>query len=219
MKAIENKHGDLNLKKENSVRQVYDQHTGNTLSERSFRDSEGTLSKNECINLIESDDNMDELFGITEYKDDLIRFHIFDDLYNHQLIEKGIDHKIEFIEEIVGPVEQTFIRTLIKASRTKDGRVIKDISFPATKKLINALTKDVCCDFDKNALEQYKIILRVCLKQELNKHIFKIPYGRPSKNHIHFTESIEDKLNTNRKFNEYLKDRIKFGLNYKDIAF
>ena len=80
------------------------------------------------------------------------------------------------------------------------------------------LTKDVGGDFDKNALEQYKIILRVCLKLELDKHIFQIPYGRPSKNHIYFSESIEHKLNTTRKFNEYLKDRIKFGLGYQDIA-
>ena len=35
------------------------------------------------MNLIESDDNMDELFGITEYKNDIIRFHIFDDLSKH----------------------------------------------------------------------------------------------------------------------------------------
>ena len=55
---------------------------------------------------------MDELFGITMYQDDIIRFHIFSDLYKHKFIEKGIDQKIEFIEEID--------RTLIKASRTKD---------------------------------------------------------------------------------------------------
>ena len=35
---------------------------------------------------------------------------------------------------------------------------------------------------------------------------------------IHFTESIEDKFNTTRKFNEYFKDRIKFELGYKNIA-
>ena len=44
---------------------------------------------------------------------------------------------------------------MIKASRTKDGKVIKDISFPATRELMIALTKDVNGDFDKNALEQY----------------------------------------------------------------
>ena len=53
---------------------------------------------------------------------------------------------------------------------------------------------------------------------ELDKHIVKIPYGRPSKIHIHFTESIAHKLNTTKKFNEYLKDRIKFGLGYNNIA-
>ena len=67
------------------------------MSERLFRDPEGTLSKNECINLIESDDNMDELFGITEYENDIICFHIFEDLFKQKIIEKGIDHKIEFI--------------------------------------------------------------------------------------------------------------------------
>ena len=53
---------------------------------------------------------------MTKYKNDIIRFNIFKNLYKHKLIEKGIDHKIEFIEEIDGPVNQTFIRTLIKAS-------------------------------------------------------------------------------------------------------
>ena len=37
---------------------------------------------------------MDEIFVITEYKDNIIRFHIFEDLYNYKLIERGIDHKI-----------------------------------------------------------------------------------------------------------------------------
>ena len=68
-----------------------------------------TLSKNECIDLINSDDNMDELFGITEYKDDKIRIHIFDDLQRFNLIENGTDHNIELIE-----VENKII---IKASR------------------------------------------------------------------------------------------------------
>ena len=58
-----------------------------------------TLSKNECMDLINSDDNMDELFGIAEYKDHKIRFHIFDDLQRFNLIENGSDHNIEFIEE------------------------------------------------------------------------------------------------------------------------
>ena len=49
-------------------------------------------------------------------------------------------------------MEETFIWTLIKASRTQDGTVIKDISFPATRELMSALTKDVGIDYDKNAL-------------------------------------------------------------------
>ena len=72
-------------------------------------------------------------------------------------------------------MNKTSIRNLIKASRTKDGIVIKDISFTATRKLIYALTNDVGNAFDKIALEQYKIIFRVCLKPVLDKHIFKIP--------------------------------------------
>ena len=144
------------------------------------------------------------------YNNDIIRFHIFENLYNHKLIEKGIDHKIEFIEKID--------RALIKASRTKDKIVIKDISFPATKELMIALTKDIGIDFDKNALEQYRLILGVFLKPELDEHIFKIPKGRPSNNHINFINSIEEKLNTIRKFNEFLKDMIKIRLGNKDIA-
>ena len=58
------------------------------------------------MDLINSDVNQDqrsefpinELFGITEYKDNKIRFHIFDDL-RFNLIENGSDHNIEFIEE------------------------------------------------------------------------------------------------------------------------
>ena len=42
---------------------------------------------------------MDELFGITKYKDNTIRFHIFDDLQRFNLIENGSDQNIEFIEE------------------------------------------------------------------------------------------------------------------------
>ena len=75
---------------------------------------------------------------------------------------------------------------MIKASSTKDGRVIKDISFPATRELMIALTKDIGGDFDKNALDQYKGIYDVCLKPDLNKHIFKQFKGSPSKNHRNF---------------------------------
>ena len=41
---------------------------------------------------------MDELFGLTKYKDDIISFHIFEDVYKHKLIDKGIDHIIKFIK-------------------------------------------------------------------------------------------------------------------------
>ena len=57
-----------------------------------------TFSKNECMDLINTDDIMDELFAITEYKDNKIRFHIFDDLQRFNLIEYHNDHNIEFIE-------------------------------------------------------------------------------------------------------------------------
>ena len=132
LKAIENKPGDVK-----PIEAKDDKHVNineNIELEPSLHlPDQRSLSKNECIDLIESDDNMDELFGITEYKDNtrIIRFHIFDDLYNYKLIERGIDLKIEFIEEID--------RTMIKASRTRDGRVIKDISFFATRELMIAL--------------------------------------------------------------------------------
>ena len=47
---------------------------------------------------------------------------------------------------------------------------------------------------------------------------FKVQTGKPSKNHIKFKESIDDKMFNIRKFNEYLKDKIKVGLGYKNIA-
>ena len=80
------------------------------------------------------------------------------------------------------------------------------------------LTKDVGNDININVLEQYRRLLGVCLKPELDKHIFKIPTGRPSRNHINFRQSIDDKILNLRKFKEYLKDRIKYGFGYKDIA-
>ena len=166
---------------EDFVHQTRERNTGldsPSLVRDDHQEYKGSLSKIECIDLIESDKNMDELFGITMYKDDIIRSHIFEDLYNNKLIEKGIDHKIKLTEEIG--------RTLIKATRTKDKIIIKDISFPATKELMIALTKDVGIDFDKNVLEQYRIILSVCLKPELDEHIFRISKGRSSNNHINF---------------------------------
>ena len=76
-----------------------------------------TLSKNECMDLINSDDNMDELFKITEYKDNKIRFHIFDNLQCFNLIENGSDHNIELIEEDSN--------VIIKASRIENKQVKK----------------------------------------------------------------------------------------------
>ena len=87
---------------------------------------------------------MDELFCITEYKDNTIRFHIFDDLQTFNLIENGSDHNIELIEE--------GNKIIIKASRIKNGIVKKNISYPATTELMIALTKDVGDKFDKNSL-------------------------------------------------------------------
>ena len=87
-----------------------------------------------------------------------------------------------------------------------------------TKDLTHGLTSPVGNDVDRNVLEQYRRLIAVCLKPELDKHIFKVQTGRPSKNHIKFRESIDNKMFNIRKFNEYLKDRIKIGLGYKDIA-
>ena len=95
------------------------------------------------MDLINSDDNMDELFEITEYKDKKIRFHIFDDLQRFNLIENGSDHNIEFIKDDNN--------VIIKASRIDKGTV-KNISFLATRELMIALTNDVGNEFDKNAL-------------------------------------------------------------------
>ena len=80
------------------------------------------------------------------------------------------------------------------------------------------MTKNVNTDININILEQYRCLIAVCLKPELDKYIFNIPTGRPFKNHIKFRESIDDKMLNIRKFNEYLKQRIKIGLGYKDIT-
>ena len=75
------------------------------------------MSTTECIDLINSDENMDELFGITEYKDNKIRFHIFDDLQRFNLIENGSDHNIELIKEDSNVIN--------KASRIENGQIQK----------------------------------------------------------------------------------------------
>ena len=80
------------------------------------------------------------------------------------------------------------------------------------------LTKDVGSDIDMNVLEQYRPLIGVCPKPELDKHIFKIPTGKPSRSHINFRQSIDNKMNNLTKFKKYLKDRIKNGFGYKDIA-
>ena len=80
------------------------------------------------------------------------------------------------------------------------------------------LIKDVVNDVDRNVLEQYRRLIALCLKPELDKHILKISTGRPSKNHIKFRQSIENKMFYIKKFNEYLKNRIIIGLGYIDIA-
>ena len=121
------------------------------------------------MDLINSDNNMDELFGITKNKDNKICFHIFDDLLRFNLIEHGSDHNIEFLEE-----DNNII---IKASRIENGTVKKDISYPATKALMIALTKEVGDEFDKNALYQFKKIYYIFLKPECEKHIFRIGKG------------------------------------------
>ena len=51
--------------------------------------------------------------------------------------------------------------------------MIKYISFPATRELMIALTKDVGDEFDKNALYQFKKIYDICLKPECDKIILE----------------------------------------------
>ena len=83
---------------------------------------------------------------------------------------------------------------------------------------MNTLINNVGNEIDINILEQYRRLFAVCLKPDLDKHIYKVTTGRLSKIHIKFKESIDDKMFNIRKFNEYRKDRIKIRLGYKDIA-
>ena len=103
-----------------------------------------TLSKNECIDLINSDGNMDKLFGISVFNDGVFRFRIYTDIKNNNLIENDIDHKIELIEDDN--------ETYVKASRVKKGEVTNETEYPATKESIITLTKDVGNDIDINVL-------------------------------------------------------------------
>ena len=151
------------------------------------------------------------MFGISVFNDVVIRFRIYTDLIINNLIENDIDHKIELIDDDN--------KTYVKATRLERGNVTNKRKYPATKEMIITLTKIVGNDININIFEQLRRLMNVCLKTELDKHIFKVLTGRPSKNHIKFRESIDDKMFNIRKFNEYLKDRIRIGLSYKYIAF
>ena len=62
---------------------------------------------------------MDELFGISGYKDNNIRFYIFDDFQHISLIKNGSDHNIKFIEEKnkiiikVSRIEKEIVKTIL----------------------------------------------------------------------------------------------------------
>ena len=146
--------------------------------------------------LINSDDNMDELFGISTFNGGVIRVRIYAYLQRNNLIENDIDHKFEFIED--------FDETYVKASRLEHGDVTNKKKYFATKELMITLTKDVGNDVDRNVLEQYRRLIAVCFKPELDKLIFKVQTGRLSENHSKFRESIDDKMFNIRKFNKYL---------------
>lgn len=67
--------------------------------------------------LINSKDNIDELFKITEFKDKKICVYIFYDLIRYNLIENGSYHNIEFINEENQDCGRTSFKTIIKDSR------------------------------------------------------------------------------------------------------
>ena len=72
-----------------------------------------------CMDLINSDDNIDELFGISVFNNGVIRFRIYTDFKKkNDLIENDIDHKIELLEDD----DQTFIKT----SRVEKGEVTNE---------------------------------------------------------------------------------------------
>ena len=133
-------------------------------------------------------------------------------MYNNNLIEEGTDHHHEIIEHPE--------YTEIKAIRIEtEARTVNEIKFPATKELLIALTKDIGIDYDSppSFLEQYLSILSVCLKPELDKCIFKPGPENPVKRNA-FLESIKERLNNSKNFNDYLSKRIKKGLGYRDLA-
>ena len=86
------------------------------------------------------------MFGISVFNDRVIRFRIYADLKDNNLIENDIDHTIELIEDD--------IENYVKASRLKRGDVTNKRKYPATIKLIITLTKNVGNDIDINLLEQ-----------------------------------------------------------------
>ena len=132
------------------------------------------LKLNVC-DLINSDDNIDEFSCISVFNDGVVRFIIYADLKNNNLIENDIDHKIEYIEDDND--------TYVKASRLEHGDVTNNSKYPATKNLMITFTKNVGNDIYINILEPYRSLFAICLKPELDKHIFKVQTSRPSKNH------------------------------------
>ena len=52
------------------------------------------MLKNECIYLINFDDNIDKLFAISLFNDGVVRFKIYAGLKNNNLIPNDIYHKI-----------------------------------------------------------------------------------------------------------------------------
>ena len=100
----------------------------------------------------------------------------------------------------------------VNASRYKNKDVTNQRKYPATIKLMIALTYHVGFDNNRNVLEKYRSLFSICLTLKLDKHIFKIESGHPSNNHKCFSKSIDEKMFNTRKLKEYHKDRIKFGL-------
>ena len=122
------------------------------------------MSKNECIDLINFYDNIDKLFGFSVFNNGVIRFRIYAYHKTNNLIENHIDHEIELIEHDN--------KTYVKASRVERGDVTNKRKYPDTNELIISMTKIVGNNIDINILEQYMRLLIVCLKPELDKHIF-----------------------------------------------
>ena len=147
------------------------------------------------------------MFRITEYKNNKIRLHLFDDLKRFNLNEIGSDHNIEFIAEENQDRGLNSLTNFIKASRIKN-RSVKQILFSATTKYMITLTKNVGDEFNKNSLYQCKKISEICLKFKCDKHIFKIRKDRPIKDHYSFCNAIDKRMKNSQKF-KHLKVVIK----------